>query len=323
MPDKSKSRKTIISFQHAKLVKDIERLTGEATRGSYQAQMRCEAIQKLVDPALEFCDSDLRRILNKGHSKRIQKGLRFYRLMSQLTMLVEPIGEKTGPVCPVRLIPFEELTWEAFLDSRFPLTHFHLERAVKSKEHGQFNGEAVLSEEERKLYRRLKPYFGSRKKPTLQSLALNLLNEEGNGKGFSERALYTYRDAVREHRRKKEITTATRFSLRFYAVESFGLEKSQTVRQSLDDMRQSAARSVKYIADSLKGFAEHVIHPALLFNGKSPLLIQAEEASRSIARIFEGFHKNHNSALDFGQIAAKAIASDFFPRKKLYRNLQR
>jgi hypothetical protein len=323
MTIQTNNKKIADSFQSERLVKDLERLTGEATQGSYQAQQRYEAIQRLVDPTLDFCDSDLRRILNKGHSPQVQKGLRLYRLMQKLTVLVEPIGDKTGSVCPVRLIPFEEATsWEMFLEIRFPITGDHLERAFKMKKLGRFNGEAVLNEQERKLLRRLKPYFGSRKKPTLQSLAINLLNEEGNGKGFSGRALYNYLEAVREYRTKKQQATATSFSFTFYAVESFGKSQTKTVKESLHDMNQALLSSFKSISISVEAFTEHLIKPALL-NARKPSFDMLDAGiGRALEGMKENFYKNFIPPKDFGLIIAKAVGFDTLPRINLYKNLQ-
>jgi hypothetical protein len=40
MPDKSRTKKTIDSFQHEKIIKDLERLIAEASQDNYQAQVK-------------------------------------------------------------------------------------------------------------------------------------------------------------------------------------------------------------------------------------------------------------------------------------------
>lgn len=307
------------SFQSEKLVKDLERLTGEAAQGSYQAQQRCEAIQRLVDPTLYFCDSDLRRILDKGHSPKVQKGLRLYQLMQKLTTLVEPVGYKIGPVCQVKLIPFEQITsWDMFLEIRFPITTEHLERAFKMRDSGGFNGEAVLNEEERELLKRLKPYFEPRKRPTLQSLAINLLNEECNGKGFSGRALYNYLEAIREYRANKRKATTASFSLTFYDVESFGKNQTKTVRETLHAMNHTLRNTLNYFSDSVKALTENLIKPALL-NARNPVF---DMPAAGFGRLLEGMKENLLSSKDLGLIIAKIAGLGNLPRTNLYKNLQ-
>lgn len=313
-----KRAKTFDSYQSEKIVKDFQVLFGKASGGHYQSQMRVEAIQRLVDSDLEFCDSDVKRVLSKGLSLKVQKGLRLYQLMQRLTALVEPIGEDIGPSCRVRLIPFENLTWDTFLDLRFPITPAHLTRATKSRNSGKFKGEDFLSVDEKNLLERLKPYFGGKKKPTLQSLAMNLLNVEENGKGFSERASYNYLIAVREYRKKK-----TNFSLTFYAVESYGSREIITVRQALADAGRTFVRAINSISSYSAGFAEHIIKPALL-SGIKPTFIDPAEA---IGRMVESVRANMLDALppppNIRQIVKAAFDFDYFPRINLHKNLQR
>jgi hypothetical protein len=174
-----------------------------------------------------------------------------------------------------------------------------------------------LDDEERKLLKRLKPYFGSKKKPTLQSLAMNLLNEEGNGKGFSGRTLYHYLDAVRQYRQKKGRAA---FSFTFLAVESFGMKESKTVRQSIYDMEQTIIETAQYISSYVQAMADHLIKPYDLFGGQLPFIIETGAASRAIGAII-GNLESYRPVMDFGAIA-KALGSEIFPRINLYKNLQ-
>jgi hypothetical protein len=321
MNNMPKKIKTPDSYQHEKLIKDLERLRDGALQGNSDAQLRYDTILRLVDPTLDFSYSDLQRILNKGHSPQVQKGLRLYRMMQQLTLFVEPIGENIGTACRVRLIPFEKLTWEMFLDTRFPLTGLHLQRAIASKREGKFNGLTLLNNEERKLLKRLKPYFGQKKRPTLQSLAMSLLNEEGNGKGFSERTLYHYRDAVREHGKKNQTTTATSFSLTLYSVDSFGIKERKTVRELLSVMQQSFISASEHISRSVKEMMEGAFNVAQILHQMYTFTSPAEQ----IARILQSFKASSLmkvTPIDFSQIIANIVDRDFLPRINQYRKLQ-
>src|ERR1044071_9798506 len=62
--------------------KKVETLQADATRGDYQARLRLEAINQLLNPFLEFSEPDVQRIISKGYPLQIERGLKLYRLMS-------------------------------------------------------------------------------------------------------------------------------------------------------------------------------------------------------------------------------------------------
>lgn len=314
-PDKKK----IDTFLPEMLVKDLEALTSQGKQGHYQSQLRLEAIQKLVDPALQFCDSDLRRILNKGHSPQLQRALRFYRKMRQLTILVEPVGEKTGPGCRVRLIPFEELTWETLLDTKFPLSLVRLQRVIKTKEQGRFRGEALLEDDEKELLQKIKPYFGRRKKPTLQSLAINLLNTEANCQGFSERALYNYLRVAREYRRKNQKGPSNAISMTIGGVEFFGKSSRRTVRETYNDM----ARAIVGMAKATSGSVDAFLKPALAFGGKLPFTVPGDLVSKTMEGIRNSIYQAVAPVFNTGPMFGRAISREILACTNLYKNLQR
>lgn len=180
--------------------KKLQGLQEKASEGDHQSQVRLEAIHRLVDPCLHFYESDVRRILNKGYSPQIERGLRLYRLMSRLTLFCEPDSEIVGAACRVKLINLEELTLDHLLDIKG--AHNLVSRVSdKGMNAESFNGLDLLKQEEKTLYEKSKKYFGGRKRPTLKSLAANLLSEEGT-EVFSDRSVSNYLTAVRDFRRQ-------------------------------------------------------------------------------------------------------------------------
>src|SRR5205085_9695530 len=98
----------------------------------------------------------------------------------------------------------------------------------------------MLDERKKELYERIKVYFGSKKKPTLQSLAMNLLSEDTDGKDFSERSLYVYLEAVKKYRKRRE--KAAGFDVlifTFQTVAAFNNEK--TIREALEEWNKTMA----------------------------------------------------------------------------------
>lgn len=188
------------SFSTDSFNKKVEALQAGATSGDYQSQLRLEAINQLLNPCLEFSQSDVERIINKGYPPQVKRGLKLYRLMSSLIILCEPIGDAIGPASRVRLINFEDLTWSEFLDLKgnaSALVHRLSDKRTTSE---QFNGLELLKPDERDLYERAKRHFGGKKRPTLKSLALALHSEKG--KVCVDRSVSNHLAAVREFREK-------------------------------------------------------------------------------------------------------------------------
>lgn len=188
------------SFSTDSFNKKVEVLQANATRGDYQSQLRLEAINKLLNPCLEFSESDVLRIINKDYPPQVERGLKLYRLMSRLTILCEPIGDTVGAASRVRLINFEVLTWSEFLDIKGHTSALISRLSDKRMTAEQFNSLALLKPEEKDLYERAKRYFGGRKRPTLKSLALDLLGEDD--KVCVDRSVSNHLAAVREFREK-------------------------------------------------------------------------------------------------------------------------
>jgi hypothetical protein len=186
------------SISIEKLHKNLDALHAEAERGDYQAQFRLETVSKLVDPCLTFCESDVQRARNKGYPPQVERGLKLYRMMSRLMVLCEPVGDAIGAAGRVRLINFEGLTWSEFLDLKGNASGLVHRLSDKHTTSEQFNGLELLKPDERELYERAKRYFGGRKRPTLKSLALGLLAEEGEV--YVDRSGFNHLAAVREFR---------------------------------------------------------------------------------------------------------------------------
>jgi hypothetical protein len=87
----------------------------------------------------------------------------------------------------VRRVDYENLIWEEFLDLRGNFSAGFIAEAIKQRAEPSFEGLNMLNDRQKELYQRIKVYFGHRKRPTLQSLAMNLLSEQTDGKDFSER----------------------------------------------------------------------------------------------------------------------------------------
>ncbi len=229
------------SFENKGLFENIEKLAEEAKSGNNDAVQRLEAITKLANPIFDFSASDYRRILDKQLPLPVRKGIQLYKMMSELIYLVQPVGKRKGTACGVRRIDYENLTWEEFLELRGSFRAGFIMDAIKQRAEPKFSGLGMLNENQKELYQRIKVYFGNKKKPTLQSLAMNLLSEETDGKDFSERSLYIYLEAINEHqkRRKKASGFDILSYVTFRSVATFHNEK--TIRESLEDWDKTMA----------------------------------------------------------------------------------
>lgn len=229
------------------LFEKIEQLAAKAALGDYQSSIHFQAIEKLADSNLNFTHTTLERILNKGRrvKRTVKNGERLYHMMRRLLHLVKPIGKGNGTACTVRLIKYEKMTKEEFLRIRTSITLGFFQSALNVLESEKFNAFDVLSPDEKELYHRLKPYFGKNKKPTLQSLAKNLLDEEGI-KGFSERNLYYSLEAVKDYHRnqKQQRRGISVFSYTVFSpVERFGV-RERTLQESIDEMKKTMAKAL-------------------------------------------------------------------------------
>lgn len=231
------------SFEIQGLFENIEKLAEEAELGNYEAIQRLNAIKKLANPIFDFSASDYQRILDKQLPLPVKKGIQLYKMMNQLTYLVQPVGKRKGTARAVRRIDYENLKWEEFLELRGTFSAGFITEAVKQRDAPKFNGLNMLNEQQKELYHRIKVYFGYKKKPTLQSLAMNLLSEETNGKDFSERSLYIYLEAVNKYQeRRKKASGFDVLYFTFHSVTAFNNE--ETIREALERWDKAMAELV-------------------------------------------------------------------------------
>jgi hypothetical protein len=236
------------SFELKGLSENIEKLADEAQTGKFDAAQRLDAIKKLANPIFDFSASDYKRILDKKLPRPVEKGIELYKMMSQLAYLVQPVGKRKGTACAVRRIDYESLIWEEFLELRGSFSAGFIMEALKLRTKPNFNGLDILSERQKELYQKIKVYFGNKKKPTLQSLAMNLLSEETDGKDYSERSLYSYLDAVDQYQKKRKKASGFDFLyFTFHSVTSFNKEE-KTVRESLESM----SKTIIDVGDNLR-----------------------------------------------------------------------
>ena len=229
------------SFEIKGLFENIEKLVEEAELGKHEAIQRLEAIKKLANPIFDFSASDYQRILDKKLPLPVKKGIELYKMMNQLTYLVQPVGKRKGTACAVRRIDYENLSWEEFLELRGTFSAGFIMEAIKQRAEPKFNGLNMLNEKQKELYQKIKVYFGNKKKPTLQSLAMNLLSEETDGKDFSERSLYIYLEAVNKYQKKRK--KASGFDVlyfTFHSVTAFN-NNERTIRESLERIDKTMA----------------------------------------------------------------------------------
>ncbi|HEX7312317.1 MAG TPA: hypothetical protein VF297_00100 [Pyrinomonadaceae bacterium] len=278
------------SFSTGSYNEKAEALRAKAARGDYESQFRLEAVDQLLNPFLEFTESDVKKIINKGYLPQVERGLKLYRLMSRLTVLCEPVGDAVGAASRLRLINFEDLTWSEFLDIKIHTIALLSRRADKRMTSEQFNGLALLTPEEKDLYERAKRYFGGRKKPTLKSLALDLLSEEGEV--FVDRSASNHLAAVREFREKHKDKLGVdwyfaggvdSYNKNPKSAREFYAECAASVRKAV---RESVMPSYAIIGEMFVGVNEQIARSQIVAQQMAlalPKILEQAESARKIA----------------------------------------
>jgi hypothetical protein len=288
--EKRAKRAAHTSFSTDSFIKKVEVLQADATRGDYQSQLRLEAINKLINPCLEFSESDVQRIINKDYPPQVERGLGLYRLMSRLIILCEPIGDAVGAASRVRLINFEDLTWSEFLDLKAHTTALISRLSDKRITSEQFNGLELLKSEEKDLYERAKRYFGGKKRPTLKSLALDLLGEDD--KVCVDRSVSNHIAAVREFREKHKDELG--FSWYFVGgVDSYNKNPKsgrEFHNESVASMRKAARELFipnysKAFAQMVAGVNDEMLRSAKIFGQMAMSLPSLNEQREAIAKL--------------------------------------
>lgn len=278
------------SFSTDSFNEKVEALQAKAARGDYQSRFRLEAINQLLNPFLEFSESDVKKVINKGYPPQVERGLKLYRLMSRLSVLCEPVGEVVGAASRVRLINFEDLTWSEFLDLKIHTMALLSRQSDKRTTSEQFNGLALITPEEKDLYERAKRYFGGRKKPTLKSLALDLLSEEGEV--FTDRSASNHLAAVREFREKHKEKLGVgwyfaggvdSYNKNPKSVREFYAECAASVRKAV---REAVVPSYAIIGEMVAGVNEQIARSQIVAQQMAlalPKIIEQAESARKFA----------------------------------------
>lgn len=242
------------SFEIQGIFENLEKLVEEAELGKNEAIQRLNAIKKLANPIFDFSASDYQRILDKKLPLPVNKGIQLYKMMNQITYLVQPTGKKRGTASAVRRVDYENITWEEFLDLRGTFSAGFVMEAMRLRATPNFKGLDILNEQQRELYQKIKVYFGHKKKPTLQSLAMNILSEETDGKDFSERSLYFYLDAVDKYQERRKLAAGFDvLYLTFISVREFN--NAGTIREALESWDNTMRATTSLYGMQKGGFA--------------------------------------------------------------------
>jgi len=273
---------------------------------SKAASLNIGAIKKLniVTACLfnpEYSDAEHRKTMRRSkHLPRaVQNGLNLYRKMNQVMALCEPRREPrcsvVGSACFVALIPFATLDYDGFLDLRQNFM-FMLDRLPKSR--SKFRGLDLLSPDERRRYEVLSGkdhtgkgiYFGGRKKHTLKSLAVCLLEEE-------ERLSYsesTVRRAIDEINKYKFEDVNWKRDSMIRAVNGFG-KSTRTVGEFSADAQKHFVRALRMTDFS----AQILTHQYFADLRESVAVVSAREIAPIVAQ----------KSQEIASVAAKVMAS--------------
>lgn len=280
------------SFSTDSFNEKVKALQANAACGDYEAQLRLEAVDQLLNPFLEFTESDVKKVINKGYPPQVERGLKLYRIMSRLIVLCEPVGEVVGAASRVRLINFEDLTWSEFLNIKIHTIALLSRHSDKHMTSEQFNGLALLTPEEKDLYERAKRYFGGRKKPTLRSLALDLLSEEGEV--FVDRSASNHLAAVREFREKHKEKLGVgwyfaggvdSYNKNPKSAREFYAECAASLRKAV---RESVIPSYEIIGEMFAGVKEQIARSQIVAQQMAlaiPKIIEQAESARKFAAV--------------------------------------
>jgi hypothetical protein len=212
----------------------------EGRRECHQADLRLRAIKKLLYSPQDFLESELKPILERReYPLTVERALALYMMMAKLMRLCEPKGAAVGPACTVQPIRFEELTLSDALELRNGIglrVAFHLNSPAEVNH--SIVGLSLLSDEEKLLYERIKPYFQGRGKPTLKILAARLLRDSED-RSFSDRSIVRYIEILRgyefiepNYRRDYLIRSVDRYGMNHKsAKESFRYVMAQALIQ--------------------------------------------------------------------------------------------
>jgi hypothetical protein len=270
----------------------------EDNRNSHQANLRLQAIRKLLYSRDDFSESDLRPILEKrNHSLQVERAIELYMMMHRLTKLCEPKGDAVGPACAVQQIIFEELTLAEALELRNGIglrVLFQLRSEAEAK--NCFVGVNVLTPEEKELYERIKRYryFDGRGKPTLKILAARLLRDSED-RSFSDRSILRYIEKLRNyefndnnHERDYLIRSVDRFGAHNKSArESARYAMAQSAAQIAQVFRQQMAETAQLVAQTLPRIPDILAQLQL----DQSIVLMRETLPQTLTLIAQSVHK--------------------------------
>lgn len=270
-------------------IEAIRRL--DAASDQYPEASTLKAIDKLLVFGEVFSYTDLERIVGKrAYPLQVERGIELYLMMARVMKLCEPKGEAIGPACALQQINFERLTRDEALDLRNGIGFRLLGNSLKSS--GHFSGLELLTDEEKELYERVKPYFEGRGKPTLKVLAARLLRD-AHDRSFSERtvlryieALKNYKFADQNHRRDYLIHSVNRFGAHNksarestqYAIAQTVMQIGPVIREQMilmAETAQLAAQTLPRIPEILPQIREQMRETLQHVRQSLPLIAQA------------------------------------------------
>jgi hypothetical protein len=242
----------------------------EARSGQHLTALILNAIDTLiVFGDQNFSNTILEKIVEAGkHPAKIQRALQLYAMMFRLMSICEPRGNIIGPACYLSFVNFETLSRK----EAFELKNGFGFRLILTTSDSANNGKDfcaldLLSDEEKELYERVKPFFAERKKPTLKILAARLLRNSEE-KFFSDRNILRYIEALNDY---EFAEPDHRPDYLISSVNSFGVHN------------KSASESARYV------IAQAVVQVVPVINEKIiPLLSQTPQLlAQTLPRIGE------------------------------------
>lgn len=214
-----------------------------------QAQLAIEVIQAVSDPSVFLYPSDVGRIIKKRQRKKlplqVRRALVLYEKMKEISLLTQPVGSAVGPACRISLVDFERLSPRELMHIRGQAGMLLLRPDSLSHK----KAIAILSPKERETYNRIKDRFGGRKRPTLKSVAVFLLDYNSET-ATAERGARNHLRALKDYQsRQNEEGLPAPFSRQWYivrAVDYFGKNPST--------MAEGLVHALKSI--NMRGIAE-------------------------------------------------------------------
>ena len=237
----------------------LDRLALEA-HTSYEESLRFRWVEILLLNSITTPKHIGDWLTRQGNEKPIIKSaIDLYEEMARLIVLCEPDGPGAGPTCRVRLVDFDNLSAR---EIAFSSTHLSL--VFKWTDlHGTGDktarGVDLLTETQRQLYTKAKKTIAAKikAKPTLQSLAAELLDLPDGGARRLVKALEQHPFAKADSHRDRTISMVNSFGAGDRSPVALEMaEAAQRFAQSpaMIETRKQIAEAVGAIAASARWF---------------------------------------------------------------------